>query len=231
MSRIDLINEIKTILDKFNIEHEKATGEAFHARDLITNRLDDPSMVIPIEGLMELKLSYEGKLERMILYNEIGDLLSKSFDASPTFNSYDAYSIIGDSESSTELLRELKDRLQSDLNRMKETKPSSRETDAIKKEIMELADKLDLSTSDFSYWIKINQLLSIEKTPYDMLNSIREDLQTKVMYPDINKACNFCKLGNCDLVCSKCKNTYYCSIECQREDWKKHKLSSRCHTS
>ena len=38
------------------------------------------------------------------------------------------------------------------------------------------------------------------------------------------KCCNYCKLISSDLkCCSNCKNTWYCSSECQKANWKKHK--------
>lgn len=36
--------------------------------------------------------------------------------------------------------------------------------------------------------------------------------------------CNNCSKENAKLRCSKCKLVYYCSNECQKQDWKKHKL-------
>jgi hypothetical protein len=40
----------------------------------------------------------------------------------------------------------------------------------------------------------------------------------------IQKKCWTCLGISAELLrCSACKKTYYCSIECQRKDWKKHK--------
>eukprot|EP01083_Nonionella_stella_P163914 541042_1 len=35
--------------------------------------------------------------------------------------------------------------------------------------------------------------------------------------------CALCKSSNATSVCGKCKNVYYCNVECQRSDWKQHK--------
>ncbi|XP_060561373.1 uncharacterized protein LOC132721125 isoform X2 [Ruditapes philippinarum] len=40
------------------------------------------------------------------------------------------------------------------------------------------------------------------------------------------KACGFCKSSGCSKKCSGCKETFYCSTKCQREDWNQHK--TRC---
>lgn len=38
--------------------------------------------------------------------------------------------------------------------------------------------------------------------------------------------CAYCDKSSTDLKrCGRCKKTYYCSAECQRKDWEKHKLS------
>mgnify|MGYP003691380387 CR=1 FL=1 len=39
------------------------------------------------------------------------------------------------------------------------------------------------------------------------------------------KSCNTCQSVNEDLLrCSKCKMVFYCNQQCQKEDWKFHKL-------
>lgn len=37
--------------------------------------------------------------------------------------------------------------------------------------------------------------------------------------------CEFCKTPGSLKKCSACKNTYYCSTECQRKAWSEHKKS------
>jgi len=41
---------------------------------------------------------------------------------------------------------------------------------------------------------------------------------------DIENQCKLCCKSQNLQRCSKCKKSKYCSIECQKEDWKKHKL-------
>lgn len=38
-----------------------------------------------------------------------------------------------------------------------------------------------------------------------------------------NRRCNFCNMPDPQFKCVKCKTTFYCSKECQKADWKKHK--------
>ena len=35
--------------------------------------------------------------------------------------------------------------------------------------------------------------------------------------------CQHCKKLGAKSYCSSCKSSYYCNVECQRADWKKHK--------
>lgn len=37
--------------------------------------------------------------------------------------------------------------------------------------------------------------------------------------------CACCQKRDCSRFCGKCKTTYYCSLECQKKDWGRHKLS------
>lgn len=63
-------------------------------------------------------------------------------------------------------------------------------------------------------------------------NSLRQfflDLQPKqekIENVNRNRACFVCQ-KNSSLRCSKCKKIYYCSVECQKQDWHSHKLICR----
>ena len=35
--------------------------------------------------------------------------------------------------------------------------------------------------------------------------------------------CGFCYKTDVHKKCSKCKKVYYCSVKCQKKDWKKYK--------
>lgn len=43
-------------------------------------------------------------------------------------------------------------------------------------------------------------------------------------YKKITPDCAFCAAPNCTKRCGKCKKVYYCSIDCQKEQWKFHKF-------
>jgi hypothetical protein len=65
-------------------------------------------------------------------------------------------------------------------------------------------------------------------------NKTNNDLQPNNASTEelIRNACGFCKSSGCSKKCSRCKETFYCSTKCQREDWNQHK--TRCkkvHTS
>ena len=42
---------------------------------------------------------------------------------------------------------------------------------------------------------------------------------------DTPKTCSTCQSTNVELLkCTRCKTSYYCNVECQKQDWPKHKL-------
>ena len=41
------------------------------------------------------------------------------------------------------------------------------------------------------------------------------------------KCCNTCHISGKFKKCSGCEKVYYCSKECQRQDWKEHKKTCR----
>ena len=60
-----------------------------------------------------------------------------------------------------------------------------------------------------------------------MLENLELELRTGIAFIKIiNKRCKTCKSKNKEDLksCSVCKIVYYCSKECQRKDWKDHKL-------
>ena len=53
-------------------------------------------------------------------------------------------------------------------------------------------------------------------------SSIEEQKRIKTFFKEIKKICNLCKQPS-KLLCSKCKQVYYCSTECQHSQWHEHK--------
>ena len=41
------------------------------------------------------------------------------------------------------------------------------------------------------------------------------------------QACAKCGKSHSTMICSACRNVVYCSQDCQREDWKRHKKDCR----
>lgn len=72
-------------------------------------------------------------------------------------------------------------------------------------------------------------LQGIENVP-EFIASTQEHLRMKAM--DESELCAVCLEGEDDdkqvTRCSRCKHAVYCSAECQKKDWKTHKL--RCFT-
>ena len=48
--------------------------------------------------------------------------------------------------------------------------------------------------------------------------------ETAHKYGMDKRKCDKCKKVKAKSCCSKCKSAYYCGVECQRSDWKEHKV-------
>lgn len=62
----------------------------------------------------------------------------------------------------------------------------------------------------------------------DMVGKYNKDSDGKLPKGN-NGECGVCEASNCAdgkplMACSKCKRSFYCSKECQKKDWKWHKL-------
>jgi hypothetical protein len=69
---------------------------------------------------------------------------------------------------------------------------------------------------------------SIPKYNVTCINSLTyccsEKCQIKFKTSALHKTCEICKTHNDKMyLCSKCKGVYYCSQNCQKQDWKRHK--------
>jgi ankyrin repeat protein len=76
----------------------------------------------------------------------------------------------------------------------------------------------------------IKQNISIFKDKLDTLPAELFDQLVEKLYKDAMKAdkvCAACKKENSTKKCGQCKKVYYCSRECQQENWPAHKLICR----
>lgn len=47
-----------------------------------------------------------------------------------------------------------------------------------------------------------------------------------------SKICNACKKEDTELLrCGKCKQSYYCNIDCQKQDWATHRINCKLPNS
>ena len=67
----------------------------------------------------------------------------------------------------------------------------------------------------------------IVATEKEFQDYLEKEKESKVEIVDASQVHPTFKCGNCtirgDLRCGKCKTQRYCSVACQREDWKNHK--------
>jgi hypothetical protein len=48
---------------------------------------------------------------------------------------------------------------------------------------------------------------------------------------NLKNLCENCLKDDCKNKCGSCKSVYYCSTECQKKNWEKHKLICKKKTS
>lgn len=60
----------------------------------------------------------------------------------------------------------------------------------------------------------------------DIKLNTSQDVNYKPVFKKMYNECGnlYCKKSNCKLKCGNCKHIKYCSVECQKKDWKIHKL-------
>ncbi len=85
----------------------------------------------------------------------------------------------------------------------------------------------DVQPNPNIHYLHIVDLKAIESgriaTQEDKVQSERKFIDILRGNPG-EKHCTHCKRQNCKLVCHICK-AYYCGVQCQKQDWKKHKLT------
>ena len=63
----------------------------------------------------------------------------------------------------------------------------------------------------------------LDKIPKKIYKKVAKKL-SKIIDESRKKQCEFCKFPYIlNKICSKCCKIYYCSIECQKQDWIEHK--------
>ena len=88
--------------------------------------------------------------------------------------------------------------------------------------IMKSADKEGIHVDDFlSFTMKHAQKKLLEKAS-TRAKAYDKDVTCKTKPKESNHSCNVCN-GTCTTRCSMCRLVYYCSVDCQRKDWKVHK--------
>ncbi|SBS85574.1 MYND finger protein, putative [Plasmodium ovale curtisi] len=113
---------------------------------------------------------------------------------------------------------EIFDEIKSDMLKNKRQVLSILSSITIEKDILGSISDVYLSIYEFDQQIK-NKSTSKGKCEQDK-NSKQENGKEAAV--DENYICNNCK-ENAELQCSQCKQTYYCSKECQMKDWFNHR--------
>ncbi|SBT77847.1 MYND finger protein, putative [Plasmodium ovale] len=117
-----------------------------------------------------------------------------------------------------DVVPEIFDEIKSDMLKNKRQVLSLLSSVTIEKDILGSISDVYLSIYEFDQQIK-NKGPSKGKCEQDK-NSKQEN--GKEVAVDENYICNNCK-ENAELQCSQCKQTYYCSKECQMKDWFNHR--------
>ncbi|SCP05191.1 MYND finger protein, putative [Plasmodium ovale] len=117
-----------------------------------------------------------------------------------------------------DVVPEIFDEIKSDMLKNKRQVLSILSSITIEKDILGSISDVYLSIYEFDQQIK-NKSTSKGKCEQDK-NSKQENGKEAAV--DENYICNNCK-ENAELQCSQCKQTYYCSKECQMKDWFNHR--------
>ena len=72
-----------------------------------------------------------------------------------------------------------------------------------------------------------NIIIEYGNVPLSILDNLKLEIRTGLSFLRIvDKTCKSCENKNKKQLkrCSKCEVVYYCNKECQRKDWKEHKI-------
>jgi hypothetical protein len=95
-----------------------------------------------------------------------------------------------------------------------------------------LLERLEIDFPDMPVELKrwsIKQIKEFDTLPEDQRQCLFETLIKKLTKPIMKNQCFCCGKQEIKLQkCGKCEIVYYCSRECQKNDWKNHKKDC-CH--
>jgi hypothetical protein len=64
-------------------------------------------------------------------------------------------------------------------------------------------------------------IFETNKKLYNTSQDVNSNPEFKQFYSECGNL--YCSKPNCNLKCGNCKHIKYCSVECQKKDWKRHK--------
>ncbi|CXH81174.1 MYND finger protein, putative [Plasmodium berghei] len=115
-----------------------------------------------------------------------------------------------------DVVPEIFDEIKNDILKNKKKVLSMLNNITISKEVLGSISEVYLSVYEFDHQIKTSKKKTKEINPIDT-NRVEKEKPVDNQY-----TCNNCK-EMAELQCSQCKQTYYCSKECQMKDWFNHR--------